>query len=91
MQQLTGGASPGLRRPMELEIASPDDWRVLRLLSFYRLALVGILLGLLAAEYTPQVLSSINPTWYRWTCQGYAAAAMVLTWLVQSQRPRITY
>lgn len=91
MQQLTGGASPGLRRPKELEIASPDDWRVLRLLSFYRLALVGLMLGLLAAEYTPQVLSSINPTWYRWICQGYAAAALALTWLVQTQRPRITY
>ena len=91
MQQLTGGATPGLRRPMELEISTPDDWRVLRLLSFYRLALVGILLGLLAAEYTPQVLSAIKPEWYRWTCQGYAAAALLLAWLVQSRRPRISW
>ena len=91
MQQLTGGGTPGQRRPIELEIATPEDWRVLRLLSFYRLALVGILLGLLAAEYTPQVLSAIKPTWYRWTCQGYAAAALLLTWLVQTQRPKISW
>ncbi|MCC2656522.1 MAG: hypothetical protein K0Q76_1630 [Panacagrimonas sp.] len=91
MQQLTGGATPGQRRPIELEIATPEDWRVLRLLSFYRLALVGILLGLLAAEYTPQVLSAIKPAWYRWTCQGYAAAALLLTWLVQTQRPEISW
>lgn len=75
---------------MALETAAPEDWRVLRLLSFYRLALVGFFLALLAADYTPQVLSSIKPDWYRWTCTGYAAAALLLTWLVQSHRPRLS-
>ncbi len=89
MQQLSvSSAAP--RRRLVFDLATPDDWRVLRLLSFYRLALVGILLALLAADYTPQVLSAIKPNWYRWTCQGYAAAALLLTWLVQSQAPRIS-
>jgi two-component system sensor histidine kinase PilS (NtrC family) len=91
VQQLTGAATPTSRRTIELEIATPDDWRVLRLLSFYRLALVGILLGLLAADYTPQILSAIKPAWYRWTCLGYAAASLLLAGLVQSQRPRISW
>ncbi len=88
MQQLTVPAVVP-RRTVDFNSATPDDWRILRLLSFYRLALVGLLLALLAANYTPQVLSAIKPEWYRWTCQGYAAAALLLIALVQSQRPRI--
>ena len=69
--------------------AAPEDWRVLRLLSFYRLALVAMLLSLMATGYTPQMLSAIKPEWYRGTCQAYALAAMLLTWMVQARRPRM--
>lgn len=75
---------------MALDTAAPEDWRALRLLSFYRLALVGLFLALLAAEYTPQILSAIKPDWYRWICTGYALSALLLTWLVQTQRPYLT-
>ncbi len=71
------------------DVATPEDWRVLRLLSFYRLALVGLLLALMASSYTPQILAAVKPDWYRWTCQIYAAAGLLLTWLVQNQRPQI--
>lgn len=70
--------------------AAPEDWRVLRLLSFYRLALVALLLSLMALGYTPQMLSSIKPEWYRGTCQAYAVAALLLAWMVQVRRPRMS-
>ena len=69
--------------------AAPEDWRVLRLLSFYRLALVALLLSLMATGSTPQMLSSIRPEWYRSTCQAYAMAALLLTWMVQARLPRM--
>lgn len=91
MRQVPGlsALAAAARRPVTFDNSTPDDWRVLRLLSFYRLALVCILLGLLAADYIPQVLSSIKPDWYRWTCQGYAGAALLLSGLVQRRKPGI--
>lgn len=68
---------------------APDDWRVLRLLSLYRLGLVAVLLFLMAAGYTPQVLSSVRPEWYAWTCRIYGAAALLLAWMAQQRRPGV--
>lgn len=74
---------------MTLDSGTSEDWRVLRLLSFYRLALTGLLLALLASNYTPQILNAIKPEWYTRTCQVYAGAALLLTWLVMNHRPAI--
>ncbi len=74
---------------MTYEQTTREDWRVLRLLSFYRLALAGLLLALMASSYTPQILATVKPDWYRWTCQFYAGAGLILTWLAQSESPRI--
>lgn len=75
--------------PRVIETAAPEDWRILRLLSFYRLALVALLLTLLAAGYTPQMFSAIKPDWYRATCQGYALLALLLSLAVWQRQPRI--
>lgn len=74
---------------MPLEPTAPEDWRVLRLLSFYRLALVVLLLALMGTGYTPQILSSIKPDWYRWTVLSYAVLALLLTWRVSVRRPSL--
>lgn len=74
---------------MTIDTAAPEDWRILRLLSFYRLALVALLLGLTAAGYTPQMMASIQPDAYRWTCRVYALFALLLSLAVQIRTPRI--
>lgn len=76
---------------MPLENTAPEDWRALRLLSFYRLALIALLFALMATGYTPQILSSIKPDWYRWAVQGYAVMALLLTWRVMRRRPNLQW
>lgn len=68
---------------------APDDWRVIRLLSLYRLGLVAALLFLLAAGYTPQLLSGVTPDVYEWTCRIYGGAGLLLAWRVQRRRPGV--
>ena len=70
-------------------VAAPEDWRLVRLLSLYRLLLVTALLVLLETGYAGQVLTSIEPGWYRWTCQAYGVAALLLVWLAQLRMRKI--
>lgn len=67
----------------------PEDWRLLRLLGFYRLMLVAVLLGLGEAGYIAQVLLAIQIDWFRWTSHAYAVAALVLIGLLRSRRPML--
>lgn len=68
---------------------TPEDWRILRILSLYRLLLVLLLLGLYELGYAPQFFSGVKPQWFQWTCNSYAAAAFLLASLVQRRRPRL--
>lgn len=79
-----------MNRPLpSLDLPVAEDWRVLRLLSFYRLALAGLLLALLASDYTPRILEIVMPDLYRHTLQAYAGVGLLLAWLSQNQAPRI--
>ncbi|MGQ0697097.1 MAG: sensor histidine kinase [Panacagrimonas sp.] len=70
---------------------APEDWRALRLLSFYRLALVALFLGLIWAESTPQVWFATHPQGYLATCQVYAGISLLLVWMAGRRKPDLTF
>lgn len=68
---------------------APEDWRLLRLLSFYRLTLGTVLLLMHITGYVPGTLAGLRAEWFRWTCLAYAAGALVLLWNLKIQKPGI--
>lgn len=70
--------------------SASQDWSALRLLSFYRLGIVGLLLALTWTESTPAILLSAHPRGYFITCQVYAAVALVLVWMAGRRWPGLT-
>lgn len=68
-------------------MASPEDWRVLRLLSIYRLLLVAVLITILASGAADVLLGHLDPTLFRRAVNGYGVAALVLFVLVLRGQP----
>lgn len=68
---------------------APEDWRLLRLLSFYRCVLAMALLLVLISGLVPQSLAGMNVPWFRWISLAYAMGALVLLWRLMRQSPGI--
>jgi two-component system, NtrC family, sensor histidine kinase PilS len=69
--------------------ATPEDWRILRALSFYRLLLVTLQLLLYETGYLSQFFDQFQPTWFYATCVVYALAALLLILPIVYRRPGI--
>lgn len=85
MQRLAAGTRGG--RAIDAACSTPEDWRILRLLSLYRLLLVTLLIVLFETGHAPRFFETVAPVWFRWTCNAYAVAALGLMLLVQLRRP----
>ena len=79
-------ADPPLAGEM-IDHAAPEEWRVLRLLSLYRLILVAVLVVALKAGLATRLFDNLDPTRLSWVCVGYGAVALALLHLVMRQRP----
>ena len=79
-------ADPPLAGEM-IDHATPEEWRVLRLLSLYRLILVAVLVVALKAGFATRLFDHLDPTRLSWVCLGYGAVALALLHLVMRQRP----
>lgn len=69
---------------------TPEDWRVLRLLSLYRMLLVILLLVLFETGAARSLFEGVIPDWFQWTCRVYALVALGLIWLVYRRQPSVT-
>jgi len=83
--------------PTETRIASapvntptPEDWRILRALSFYRLILVTVQLVLYESGYLGRVVDLFSARWFYATCVGYAVTALLLLLPIVYRRPRVS-
>ena len=70
---------------------TPEDWRILRALSFYRLVLVTIQLVLVESGYLSGIFDAFKPRLFYWTCVVYAAAAILLLLPIVFRRPRVEW
>ena len=68
---------------------APEDWRILRLLSLYRLVLIGALLIAYESGYSLVIFEQTLPRLFRYTCDAYAIGALLLLLPLMSQRPRL--
>jgi two-component system sensor histidine kinase PilS (NtrC family) len=68
---------------------TPEDWRILRGLSFYRLVLVTIELVLFHSHVFGRFFDQWHPTWFYATCVTYALAALLLVFGIVYRTPRI--
>ena len=74
--------SPAPARP-----AHADDWQILRVLSVYRLVLVGALAILYFTKVAPAVLGEASPVLFRSVIYVYVAAAAMFVFLLQRHWP----
>jgi two-component system sensor histidine kinase PilS (NtrC family) len=68
---------------------TPEDWRILRALSLYRLLLDILLLVLMETGIGTDLFGQIAPRWFHLTCIVYAIAALLLLLPVLYRTPRI--
>lgn len=68
---------------------APEDWRILRLLSLYRLLLIGGLLAAYESGYSLIIFEQTLPRLFRYTCQCYAVVALLLLLPLLWHRPRL--
>lgn len=68
---------------------APDDWRILRTLSYYRLLLAG-LLALGSRGHIPYFFDRIEPHVFSRSAAGYFAVALLLLPVVLARRPRLS-
>lgn len=68
---------------------TPEDWRILRALSFYRLLLVTLQLSLYESGYLERIFDVFMPRWFYGTCVAYAVAALLLILPIVYRRPRV--
>jgi two-component system sensor histidine kinase PilS (NtrC family) len=94
---LSAGFQPVARRPLRPMLGvsavaasgsaiEAEEWRVLRLLSLYRLLLVGTLVALLRFDAVHQLFPNVEARGYQWTCTLYGTAALLLVALLQRRR-----
>ncbi|MGH8482160.1 MAG: sensor histidine kinase, partial [Nevskiaceae bacterium] len=69
----------------------PEDWRILRALSFYRLVLVTIQLVLVESGYLSGIFDEFKPKLFYTTCVAYAALALLLLVPLVYRRPRVQW
>jgi two-component system, NtrC family, sensor histidine kinase PilS len=71
------------------EHPTPEDWRILRALSLYRLVLVTVQLALFESGYLSLSFSAFRPTLFYGTCIVYALLAVLLLLGIVWRRPPI--
>lgn len=76
--------------PPKRRVTAPDDWRILRALSLYRLMLALLLLSMLETGFARFYFAHGDSALFRSTCLAYVAAAGVLLAILASRRPRLT-
>ncbi len=69
---------------------TPEDWRILRALSLYRLLLDVLLLTVFETGYGAFLFSPVHPRWFHITCIAYAIAALLILLPVLYRTPRPT-
>ena len=85
LRPLRGMNSPAAPTPQ----SAPEDWRILRLLSVYRLLLIGALLIAYQSGYSLVIFEQTLPRLFRHTCESYALTALALLLPMAWQRPRL--
>jgi two-component system sensor histidine kinase PilS (NtrC family) len=70
--------------------AQNDDWRILRLLSLYRLLLIGGLLIVYELGYSGIIFEQTLPKLFRYTCDAYAIFALLLLLPMFARKPQLT-
>jgi two-component system sensor histidine kinase PilS (NtrC family) len=73
------------------EHPTPEDWRILRALAFYRLLLVTLQLVLFETGYLSQIFSEFDPKLFYAACVGYAILALLLLLGIVYRRPPIAW
>ncbi|MGH8539981.1 MAG: sensor histidine kinase [Stenotrophobium sp.] len=75
--------------PPSPALNAPEDWRVLRLLSLYRLALIAVLLVVFESGFGGLFFQQALPRLFHYACVGYALAALLLLLPMLYHTPRI--
>ncbi len=70
---------------------APEEWRILWLLSLYRLLLVAALSLIFGAGYTEQLFPSGSAPLFQWTCLFYGLGALLVMFLLDSGRARLQW
>ena len=68
---------------------TPEDWRILRALSFYRLLLVTLQLVLYETGYLDRIFDDFRRESFYWTCVVYAVFALLLLLPIVYRRPAV--
>ncbi len=68
---------------------TPEDWRILRALSFYRLVLVIVQLVLQQSGYLSRIFDGFKPGLFYAACVVYAVCAALLLLPIVYRRPRV--
>lgn len=69
------------------ETAAPEEWRVLRLLSLYRLMLVALLIIAVESGFAPRIFDSLGDSRLQLAALVYGVVSLLLMALVQQRRP----
>lgn len=70
-------------------VGAPEDWRTLRLLSLYRLLLIGALVVIYEAGFGGSFFALEHPRLFRYGCDAYALLALLLLLPLLRRQPRI--
>jgi len=70
---------------------TPEDWRILRALSFYRLLLVTLQLVLQQSGWLTKVFDAFQSRLFYFTCVAYAVLAVLLLLPIVYRRPRVEW
>jgi two-component system sensor histidine kinase PilS (NtrC family) len=68
---------------------TPEDWRILRALSFYRLLLVTLQLVLYQTGYIARIFEPFKPELFYYVCVVYAILALLLLLPIVYRRPAV--
>lgn len=79
----------GLSFETSSQPARNEEWRVLRLLSLYRLMLVAALLFIFESDYADQLFPAIRNEAFRSTCILYGVSSLVLMGLLPRRQPAL--
>jgi len=71
------------------EHQTPEDWRILRALSFYRLLLVTLQIVLQQSGWLGAVFDAFHAKLFYYTCVAYAIMALLLLVPMVYRRPRV--
>jgi two-component system, NtrC family, sensor histidine kinase PilS len=72
------------------EHQTPEDWRILRALSFYRLLLVTLQIILYQSGYLGRIFDELGARLYYATCVAYAIAALLLILPIVYRKPGVS-